>query len=127
MSNRIAQFWSSIEHLFQAASATANNESGRLASSPFTPGSPLEVYVDRKYVKVVVEVSIRQMRRHLKTGGLTDDVRQQLETEVARRKQFLVWLDQDQSKAQVYMAMHPAAEWPAAPAPVSEQEPDRDW
>lgn len=114
MSNRIAQFWTDIDTLLVASSARAVSESQRLAAAPFDRTQPLELYLDRRYLRAALGISIKQMGRHL-AALATDhpEVRQQLAEEIARRDAFMRWLAAD-AQSNVYVRMYPAAEYPDA-------------
>jgi hypothetical protein len=120
------QHWLSIEDLLAASTPAALAESEHLSASPFTMDQPLEVYLERKYLKAVVEISIAQMARHART---TQDpaVRTQLEREVAKREQFVKWLSTQQTP-QVYCNVSPAAQWPQPKVVGPEDEEEsRGW
>lgn len=110
MTNRISQHWVSVEALFKASSQDAFAEADHLAASPVSDLQPLEVYLDRTYLKNVVEVSVQSMQTHARATG-DERVRRQLRAEVARRRAFVKWLV-SRSAEQVYVRLYPAAEFP---------------
>lgn len=118
MNNRIARYWSSFDSLVGASSQRAADEVKRLESSPYSATNPLEVFLDREYLRSVIEVSIKQMSSHAK--GLADnpEVREQLRWEIKKRRAFLKWMDSDEAST-LYVGIFPAAEF-STPATVED-------
>lgn len=126
MQNRIAQFWVDVDTLVASASAAAQQAEARVAACPFTAHHPLEVYLDRKYLKAVTGVSVRQMQRHLADQDPQSVVALQVQAEIARREAFIGWLDQE-SGDQVYMHLFPGAEYPVATPNMTPDDDTTRW
>jgi hypothetical protein len=124
MTNRVAQYWASVDAVLKATSADAMQEATKLAAVPVTTTQPIELFLERKYVRAVVEISVRQLKRHAVAQAHNPVVQAELEAEIARRLQFIEWLKADRDTPQVYCNLSPAAQFPSVP---SEEPDDRSW
>jgi hypothetical protein len=112
MHNRIAQYWKNLDTLLESASAEAVAEPQRLAACPFNGERPMEVFLDRTYLRAVVATSVQSMKRHLRDLGThTDATREHLSQEIERRQAFLRWLAADEHD-QLYVMVYPTVRYP---------------